>query len=123
MTNRLKNKKALITAAGQGIGFATALAFANEGAKVIATDINPDTLNSLSNENSQIGTRVLDVTKTDEIQQVAEEMGSIDVNKKADMILLDKNPLIDISNTRTITHVISQGRAFNQETLLAMTSN
>ncbi len=79
MTNRLKNKKALITAAGQGIGFATALAFANEGAKVIATDINPDTLNSLSNENSQIGTRVLDVTKTDEIQQVAEEMGAIDV--------------------------------------------
>ena len=79
MTNRLKNKKALITAAGQGIGFATALAFANEGAKVIATDINPDTLNLLSNENSQIGTRVLDVTKTDEIQQVAEEMGAIDV--------------------------------------------
>ena len=79
MTNRLKNKKALITAAGQGIGFATALAFANEGAKVIATDINPDTLNSLSNENSQIGTRLLDVTKPDEIQKVAEEMGSIDV--------------------------------------------
>ena len=79
MTNRLKNKKALITAAGQGIGFATALAFANEGAKVIATDINPDTLNSLSNENSQIGTRLLDVTKPDEIQQVAEEMGAIDV--------------------------------------------
>ncbi len=79
MTNRLKNKKALITAAGQGIGFATALAFANEGAKVIATDIIPDTLNSLSNENSQIVTRVLDVTKTDEIQQIAEEMGAIDV--------------------------------------------
>ena len=79
MTNRLKNKKALITAAGQGIGFATALAFANEGAKVIATDINPDTLNSLSNENSQIGTRLLDVTKPDEIQQLAEEMGAIDV--------------------------------------------
>ena len=54
---------------------------------------------------------------------LSEEMGSIDVNKKADMLLLDKNPLIDISNTRTITHVISQGRAFNQETLLAMTSN
>ena len=79
MTNRLKNKKALITAACQGIGFATALAFANEGAKVIATDINPDTLNSLSNANSQIGTRLLDVTKPDEIQQIAEEMGAIDV--------------------------------------------
>ena len=79
MTNRLKNKKALITAAGQGIGFATALAFANEGAKVIATDINPDTLNSLSNEIPRIETRLLDVTKPDEIQQVAEEMGAIDV--------------------------------------------
>ena len=54
---------------------------------------------------------------------LSKEMGSIDVNKKADMLLLEKNPLIDISNTRTITHVISQGRAFNQETLLAMTSN
>ena len=79
MTNRLKNKKTLITAAGQGIGFTTALAFANEGAEVIATDINPDTLNSLSNANSQIGTRLLDVTKPDEIQQIAEEMGAIDV--------------------------------------------
>ena len=79
MTNRLKNKKTLITAAGQGIGFATALAFAIECAKVIATDINPDTLNSLSNENSQIGTRLLDVTKPDEIQQIAEEIGAIDV--------------------------------------------
>ena len=54
---------------------------------------------------------------------LSEEMGSIDVNKKADMLLLEKNPLIDISNTRTITHVISQGRAFNQETLFAMASN
>ena len=79
MTNRLKNKKALITAAGQGIGFATALAFANEGAEVLATDINPDTLNSLSNSNSQIETRLLDVTKLDDIQQVADEMGAIDV--------------------------------------------
>ena len=72
MTNLLKNKKTLITAAGQGIGFATALAFANEGAEVIATDISSDTLNSLSNANSQIGTRLLDVTKPDEIQQIAE---------------------------------------------------
>ena len=39
MTARLKNKKTLITAAGQGIGLSTALAFANEGAEVVATDI------------------------------------------------------------------------------------
>ena len=42
MTGRLNEKTALITAAGQGIGRATALAFAVEGARVIATDINPE---------------------------------------------------------------------------------
>ena len=79
MTVRLKNKRTLITAAGQGIGLSTALAFANEGAEVVATDINPDTLNSLSNEIPQIETRLLDVTKPEEIQQAAEETGPIDV--------------------------------------------
>ena len=79
MTARLKNKRTLITAAGQGIGFSTALAFASEGAEVVATDINPDTLNSLSNENPMIQTRLLDVTKPQEIQQIAEETGPIDV--------------------------------------------
>ena len=79
MTARLKNKRTLITAAGQGIGLSTALAFANEGAEVVTTDINPDTLNSLSNENPRIETRLLDVTKPEEIQQAAEETGPIDV--------------------------------------------
>ena len=44
MANRLNGKRALVTAAGQGIGRATALAFAAEGARVIATDINTATL-------------------------------------------------------------------------------
>ena len=79
MTNRLKNKRALITAAGQGIGLATALAFADEGAEVVATDINPDKLDSLSNENPRIETYLLDVTKPEEILQVAEKIGQIDV--------------------------------------------
>ena len=79
MTARLKNKRTLITAAGQGIGLSTAIAFANEGAEVVATDINPDTLNSLSNENPRIKTRLLDVTKPEEIQQAAEETGPLDV--------------------------------------------
>ena len=55
--------------------------------------------------------------------KLSEEMGSIDVKKKADMLLLDKNPLHDISNTRTITHVISRGRAFNPESLISAASN
>ena len=41
---RLKNKLALVTDAGQGIGKATALDFAREGAKVLATDINEKNL-------------------------------------------------------------------------------
>ena len=50
MTKRLQNKTIIVTAAGQGIGRATAIAFKNEGAKVIATDINNKTLESLNKE-------------------------------------------------------------------------
>ena len=42
-------------------------------------------------------------------------MGSIDAGKKADMILLDKNPLDNISHTKSITHVISQGRVLTEQ--------
>ncbi len=45
--NRLKGKRAFITAAGAGIGQATAIAFATEGASVVATDLKPELLASL----------------------------------------------------------------------------
>ena len=48
--NRLKNKRILVTAAGQGIGRAAALAMAAEGADVFATDINPEGLAQLKSE-------------------------------------------------------------------------
>ena len=48
MKKRLEKKKVLITAAGQGIGKATAKAFHNEGATVYATDINEQTLKAVS---------------------------------------------------------------------------
>ena len=59
--NRLKGKRILITAAGQGMGRAAALAMASEGAKVFATDINEATLHTLNKENNDIETFLLDV--------------------------------------------------------------
>jgi 2-keto-3-deoxy-L-fuconate dehydrogenase len=60
---RLANKHALITAAGQGIGRAAALAFAREGAQVLATDIDPAALAALEAMGIRgLETRVLDVT-------------------------------------------------------------
>ena len=56
---RLKNKKIIVTAAAQGIGRATALAFANEGAEVIATDINEQKLFELNTINKKIKTQLL----------------------------------------------------------------
>ena len=51
--NSLDGKVALMTASGQGIGLATARAFANAGAYVIATDINEKTLSNLSDDVSE----------------------------------------------------------------------
>ncbi len=75
---RLAGKTAFITAAGQGIGRATAVAFVREGARVIATDINAALLQSLATE---IGctTRLLDVTDAAAISAAAQAVGAIDV--------------------------------------------
>lgn len=78
MTDRLRGKTAFITAAGQGIGRATAVAFAAEGARVIATDINPEALTSLQQQTGCI-TRVLDVTRSEAVQAAAAELGPVDV--------------------------------------------
>jgi len=48
------------------------------------------------------------------------DMGTIDTGKLADLILLDANPLDDISNTQKIRAVIVDGRYLNRETLDAM---
>ena len=79
MGQRLAGKRAAITAAGQGIGRATALAFAAEGAQVWATDINESALARLAAEEPSIETRRLDVTERDEIETFAGERGAIDI--------------------------------------------
>lgn len=79
MRERLKGKTALLTAAGQGIGRATAVAFANEGAVVWATDINDSSLASLAEEQPTIQTRRLDVRNSAEISDLAIELGSLDI--------------------------------------------
>ncbi|HTK98695.1 MAG TPA: SDR family oxidoreductase [Pseudomonadales bacterium] len=79
MSNRLNGKRALVTAAGQGIGRATALAFAAEGARVIATDINAKTLGELTDANRTIETRLLDVTDSAAIEALARDVGAVDV--------------------------------------------
>ena len=72
---QLSGKTALITAAGQGIGRATAELFLAEGARVIATDINEDALESLHGGE----TFRLDVTDVTAIKDLAEDVGAIDI--------------------------------------------
>lgn len=74
---RLTGKTALVTAAGQGIGRASALAMAHEGAVVIATDVNADALAGLSAAGLQ--TRVLDVRDPASIAAAVAAAGPVDV--------------------------------------------
>ena len=79
---RLSGKTALVTAAAQGIGRATALAFAREGAKVIATDVNLEKLSELTSELEGAGgltVQPLDVLDAQAIQALAAEVGAVDV--------------------------------------------
>ncbi|TDL90820.1 SDR family oxidoreductase [Meridianimarinicoccus aquatilis] len=73
----LKNKTILITAAGQGMGAASALACANAGAKVIATDVNADLLAAFKGV-AGIETRQLDVTDAEAIKSLATELPDLD---------------------------------------------
>ncbi len=75
---RLAGKTVLVTAAAQGIGRATALAMANQGARVLATDINADLLAGLD-DHPGISTDRLDVLDADAITGLARRVGAIDV--------------------------------------------
>ncbi|PXV60318.1 2-dehydro-3-deoxy-L-fuconate dehydrogenase [Dyella jiangningensis] len=79
MSGRLSGKHALVTAAGAGIGRATALAFAQAGATVLATDIQQESLDSLAQSHPSIRTQILDVTDAAAIQSLAAGVGRVDV--------------------------------------------
>lgn len=74
---RLNGKRALVTAAGQGIGRASALAMAREGAEVIATDVNENALTELAASGLQ--TRLLDVRNPASIAEAVEAVGKLNV--------------------------------------------
>jgi 2-keto-3-deoxy-L-fuconate dehydrogenase len=77
MTGRLAGKRALVTAAGQGIGRATAMAFADNGAQVVATDVAADKLADLID--TRFVTRRLDARDGAAIAALADEIGAIDI--------------------------------------------
>ena len=79
MSGRLANKNIIVTAAGQGIGKATAIAFQNEGANVIATDINNETLADLNKEYPDIKVKKLDSTDNNSILEFVKNLDKVDV--------------------------------------------
>lgn len=78
MNGRLAGKTAFVTAAGQGIGHASAIAMAREGAKVIATDVNPKLVAAMAGMPG-IDARVLDVLDDAAVQRTLGELPPLDV--------------------------------------------
>ena len=79
MSGRLEGKKILVTAAGQGIGKATAIAFQKEGAHVTATDLNDKTLADLNKEYPEIKVQKLDSTDNNAILEFTKTLDKVDV--------------------------------------------
>ena len=79
MSGRLEGKKIVVTAAGQGIGKATAIAFHNEGAHVIATDLNEKTLADLNKEYPNIKVKILDSTDNNAILEFVKTLDEVNV--------------------------------------------
>src|SRR5258708_17362114 len=78
MSDRLKGKRAVVTAAAAGIGRACATAFAREGATVIATDINETGIATLAKEGIAETSR-LDVRNTADVNAFAKRVGKVDI--------------------------------------------
>jgi len=83
MSNRLKDKVAIITGAAKGIGFATAQRFAQEGAKVMIADLNPDAVKTAAEQIPGAEAHIMNVTDRASIQavvdQIIQQHGRIDI--------------------------------------------
>jgi len=83
MSNRLKDKVAIITGAAKGIGFATAQRFAQEGAKVMIADLNPDAVKTAAEQIPGAEAHIMNVTDRASIQavvdQIIQQHGRIDM--------------------------------------------
>jgi len=78
MANRLQGKRALVTAAGAGMGRAAVLAFAREGARVLATDVDARALESFAG-NPAVRTTRLDVTDARAVEEYVAAAGAVDI--------------------------------------------
>ena len=78
MKGRLQGKRALVTATGQGMGRAAVLAFAREGATVVATDVRPDLLAAFDHV-AGVTTRVLDVLDDAAVTTAIDAIGPVDI--------------------------------------------
>jgi NAD(P)-dependent dehydrogenase (short-subunit alcohol dehydrogenase family) len=78
MANRLQGKTALVTAAGEGMGRAAVLAFVREGARVHATDIDPELLKAYAGNKAVVTSR-LDVTDASAVARYVESVGAVDI--------------------------------------------
>ncbi len=78
MSDRLTGKRAFVTAAAAGIGRASAIAFAREGAEVFATDIDEAGLASLA-DHGIARTARLDVRDTEAVEAIGRDVGTVDI--------------------------------------------
>ena len=79
MADRLQGKRALVTAAGAGMGQAAALAFAREGARVIATDVRAEALEAIAGKPGIERTGRLDVLDPAAVESFVAATGAVDI--------------------------------------------
>src|SRR5689334_17050784 len=112
MTLRLEGKVALVTGAAQGIGRAIAEAYCQEGATVIATDINPSTLAQLK-DHPNVTTHILDVTDQRAIERAAKQFKAVDVLVNCAGFVSTGSILTTVKATFDRTYELNVGSVFN----------